>query len=658
MRGRQKIMNPVAAPSPIATLVLVGNPNVGKSVIFGRLTGRYATVSNYPGTTVDVSSGVTWLAGKKWRVVDTPGVNSLWPSSEDERVTRDFLLKERPDVILNVLDAKNLARGLMSTLELAEFRIPMVVALNLADEALDRGLDVDATALSRRLGVPVVKTVATTGEGLAALKKAVENAAVPPSFATDAEEIRDALQALSSIMPEHAPASRAVRLALLAGDDTVLTWGAGGASSPDLYSAAQRVRARFARPPRQIIFESRDGQIREMCAESISQRGRLAPGLSHRLGVWALRPWPGFLIAGVVLYAVYQFVGVFGAGTAVDFLENTVFAEWITPGATWLIDKFLPWAFLRDILVGPYGVVSMAFSYAFALILPIVATFFIAFGLLEDSGYLPRLSVLLDRVFRLMGLNGRAVLPMILGLGCDTMATMTTRILDTKKERIIVTLLLALTVPCSAQLAVILGMAAGLSPRVLGVWLFVLVATTLATGWAASKMLPGARSTFLMEIPPIRRPLLRNIWLKMRVRLTWYLKEVVPLFVYGTLGLFFLDRWGWMKTAEGIFSPVVQGWLGLPARATEAFLVGFLRRDYGAAGLYSLQKDGLLDLRQVTVSLVLITLFMPCVAQWLMMFKERGWKGALLITVAVLAVALAIAGVLNRVLRLFPGLVG
>jgi ferrous iron transport protein B len=152
------------------------------------------------------------------------------------------------------------------------------------------------------------------------------------------------------------------------------------------------------------------------------------------------------------------------------------------PGAAWLVDEILPWAFTRDILVGPYGVISMAFSYAFALILPIVATFFLAFGLLEDSGYLPRLSVLLDRVFRLMGLNGRAVLPMILGLGCDTMATMTTRILDTKKERMIVTLLLALTVPCSAQLAVILGMAAGLSPKVLGVWLFVLGGNNLGHG--------------------------------------------------------------------------------------------------------------------------------------------------------------------------------
>lgn len=655
-------MSTLGSSSNRKTLVLLGNPNVGKSVIFGRLTGKYATVSNYPGTTVEVSSGVSWLAGEPWRVVDTPGVNSLYPSSEDERVTRDFLLKDRPDVVMNVLDSKNLSRGLMTTLELVEFGIPLIVVLNLADEALDRGIVVDTEALSRRLGVPVVRTVATTGEGMGELKKAMERATPSVVCPSHSSEIEGALQSLSPLLAKDFPGSRAVRLALLSGDDTVLTWaGAGsgpGVSESDLFKAGEKERARFARPPRQILFEGRDARVREICAEVLSVRGKLAPRISQRLGVWALRPWPGFLIAAIVLYFVYEFVGVFGAGTAVNFLEGTVFGQWITPGATWVIGKVLPWTFARDILVGPYGVISMAFSYAFALILPIVATFFLAFGLLEDSGYLPRLSVLLDRVFRLMGLNGRAVLPMILGLGCDTMATMTTRILDTKKERIIVTLLLALTVPCSAQLAVILGMAAGLSPKVLGVWLFVLVGTTLATGWGASKLLPGARSTFLMEIPPIRRPLFRNIWMKMQVRLTWYLKEVVPLFVYGTLALFFFDRWGWLKVAERGFSPIVQGWLGLPAQATEAFLIGFLRRDYGAAGLYSLQKAGLLDFRQVTVSLVLITLFMPCVAQWLMMFKERGWKGAITISVAVLAVALGISGVLNKILILFPQVVG
>ncbi|TXH24897.1 MAG: ferrous iron transport protein B [Elusimicrobia bacterium] len=641
------------------TLALVGNPNVGKSVLFNRLTGRYAAVSNYPGTTVDVSTGWSWLGGEKWRVVDTPGVNALLPSSEDERVTRDFLWRERPDVVVNVLDAKNLRRGLVLTLELAEQGIPLVVVLNLIDEAMDRGIAVDADVLSRRLGVPVASTVATTGDGVPALKKMIPLAGRSVAVPVLSSEIQRSLKALEDSFQD--ARGRPVAIALLAGDDTALTGGvalATGSSDASVFAAAERERARYtARTPRQILFEGREARARELVAEAVSQAGRLRPKLSQTLGRWALRPWPGYLIAAAVLYAVYVFVGVFGAGTAVDFLENTVFGAWVVPAVTRLADRWIPWAAARDFLVGPYGVVSMALSYAFALILPIVATFFIAFGLLEDSGYLPRLSVLLDRVFRLMGLNGRAVLPMILGLGCDTMATMTTRILDTRKERIIVTLLLALTVPCSAQLAVILGMAAGLSPKVLVLWLVVVIGTTLLAGWGASRVLPGARSTFLMEIPPIRRPLLRNIGMKMRLRLWWYLKEVVPLFIYGTAALFFLDRWGALKALEKSFSPVVQGFLGLPAQATEAFLIGFLRRDYGAAGLYRLQQEGALDLRQVTVSLVLITLFMPCVAQWLMMFKERGWKGALAITGAVLGIALLIAGGLNQLLHLFPGLV-
>jgi len=640
---------------PFKSLALVGPPNVGKSVLFHHLTGTYATVSNYPGTTVELSSGWCRLGEHRWKVTDTPGVNALLPSSEDERVTRDFLLREKPDVVLHVLDGKNLKRGLLLTLELADYGIPFVVALNLNDEALARGIAVDGRGLERWLGVPVTATVATTGEGIEDLKKSLSQAkrSLPCVYPP---EIELSLLRLKSFFSEKSSSARAVGLALLSGDDTVLTCGLtdSAATEQSLYEASQAERARYARDPRSLIFSDREGRAREMVAETVTVQGGLKPAFSQRLGRWALRPWPGYLLAVVILYAVYEFVGVFGAGVAVNFLENTVFGKFITPLAVVLTNKFIPWPMVRDMLTGPYGVVSMAFAYAFALILPIVATFFLAFGLLEDSGYLPRLSVLLDRVFRLMGLNGRAVLPVLLGLGCDTMATMTTRILDTKKERIIVTLLLALTIPCSAQLAVILGMTAGLSPRVLLVWLTVLAGTTLAVGSLAARFLPGARAPFLMEIPPIRRPLWGNLWMKMSTRLTWYLKEVVPLFVYGTLALFFLDRWGLLVRLERGLSPLVQGFLGLPAQATSSFLIGFLRRDYGAAGLYHLQKSGELNLRQVTVSLVLISLFMPCIAQWLIMFKERGWKGALAITVIVLSVALLLSALVNKILLIWP----
>jgi len=293
----------------------------------------------------------------------------------------------------------------------------------------------------------------------------------------------------------------------------------------------------------------------------------------------------------------------------------------------------------------------MALTYAFALILPIVTTFFLFFSFLEDSGYLPRLAVMMDRFFRLMGLNGRAVLPMVLGLGCDTMATVTTRIMDTKKEKIILSLLLTLAVPCSAQLGAILGMAAGLSWRVWFIWIGVLSGTMMLVGWAAAKVIPGSRSPFLVELPPLRLPKFGNIAKKVKMRLKWYTKEVIPLFVLATFVLFILDKIHLLSRITTLASPFVVGFLGLPALATESFLIGFFRRDYGAAGFFQMAQAGLLDPRQVAVSMVVITLFMPCVAHLLITIKERGFRVAMLISAFVFGFALLVGGSLNWILQ-------
>jgi ferrous iron transport protein B len=351
---------------------------------------------------------------------------------------------------------------------------------------------------------------------------------------------------------------------------------------------------------------------------------------------------------------MYEFVGVFGAGTLVGFMEETFFGKWINPTATSLVNLIFPWPWAREFLVGPYGTITMALTYALALILPIVTTFFLFFGFLEDSGYLPRLAVMMDRIFRLMGLNGRAVLPMVLGLGCDTMATVTTRILDTRKEKIIVSLLLTLSVPCSAQLAAILGMSAGVSGRVLLLWLAVIGAVTILVGWGASRILPGARSPFLVEIPPLRIPKISNIFKKVRARLKWYSKEVIPLFVLATAVLYFMDKFHLLRILERVFSPVVVDVLGLPLKATEAFIVGFFRRDYGAAGFFHLAQDGFLNARQLLVSMVVITLFMPCVAHVLITLKERGTRATVAIMAFVLSFSIGVGGLLNWVLLKWP----
>jgi ferrous iron transport protein B len=348
---------------------------------------------------------------------------------------------------------------------------------------------------------------------------------------------------------------------------------------------------------------------------------------------------------------MYKFVGDFGAGMGVDFMQRVVFGKWINPAATRTVEYLLPWKLFQDFLIGPYGLVTMGLTYAIAIVLPIVGTFFFAFGLLEDSGYLPRLAVMVNHFFRAMGLNGKAILPMVLGLGCDTMATLTARVLETKKERILVTLLLALGVPCSAQIGVMVGMFAKLSLQAFFLWGFVIVGSMILVGILASKLIPGGKADFILEIPPLRIPTFSNILVKTLARLEWFLKEAVPLFLLGTFFLFACDRLGLLKGIQNLAEPIVVRFLGLPAQTTEAFLLGFLRRDYGAAGLFVVAKAGRLDPIQIVVSLVTMTLFVPCLANFFMIIKERGVGQALAMAGFIFPFAFLVGGVLNYLLH-------
>ncbi len=757
-----------APPQPTATqhpkLLLVGNPNVGKSVVFGFLTGKYVTVSNYPGTTVEVSRGKMRYGGRDWEVIDTPGVNSLVPQSDDERVTRDMLIKGQPDVIVQVADAKNLRRTLLVTSQLAEFGLPMILVLNLMDEARSKHIEIDAAALSELFGIPVVETVAIDGEGLDQLHKLLGRARVPndplkaaraallthehvsellaesttalpkaltiewlqtrdPELrsaveealgrslenstrlklrktATHLEELRhqfldDAVEKYKKTLPgviADAKDNRALQFAfacLLLGltyflvtEFTRLFNAIFHTSIPTLYDFVNNWINQNVLPAIQPSL----GKAGEILFGTLNEEagayesGLLFPfipqllllvapvmiplafvitrskSFAEKLGRWT-RDWQtGLPLLLVVLLLMYEFVGVIGAGTFVDFLETTLFNNYLTP----FLQSLIPAGIIYDFIIGKYGLVSMGMTYAIAIVLPIVTTFFIAFGLLEDSGYLPRLAILSDRVFRFMGLNGKAVLPMVLGLGCDTMATMTTRILATKKERIIATLLLALGVPCSAQLGVILGISASLSLGV-GLTVFgVVLSQMMLVGFLSSKIIKGERGDFIFEIPPIRVPQLRNVWTKTRLRLKWYVKEALPLFVLGTLILFILDRlriptpWGTqsgLQLIEAALAPIVQGVLQLPRQTAEVLLLGFLRRDYGAAGLNQMVRDGVLTPVQITTALITLTLFIPCIANFFMMIREHGTKKAMIMLAFITPFAIAVGGAVSWILR-------
>ena len=632
---------------------LIGNPNVGKSAIFGLLTGRYVTVSNYPGTTVEMISGAATIQREKFQILDTPGVNSLIPMSEDEKVTRDTLIDYRSDTIIQVIAAKNIKRGLYITLQLVEMGVPLVIDLNMKDEAISRGIKIEETVLGNIFGVDVVSTIAVQKKGISSLKKAAMNPRVSSYKFSYDPVIEEYVSKIETLLPESNISKRSIALMILSGDTTLKHWLLENLSAEEIdrvESFRDTVAEKYTQALSYIITQRRLKVVERIAETIISRSADEKKGVSKWLGDITVHPVWGFPFLFLVLYLLYEFVGVFGAGTLVDFFEEVIFGEYLNPWAEKIVMSVFPFEFLQELLIGPYGVITMALTYAIAIILPITATFFIAFSIMEDSGYLPRLAAMLNRVFNTMGLNGKAVLPMVLGLGCDTMATLTTRILDTRKERLIVILLLALAVPCSAQLGVILGMFGKQPFSALLVWLGTLVFIMLLVGYISSKIIPGKRVDFILELPPLRVPQLSNVLIKTVGRIEWYLKEAVPLFILGTLILFAADKLEIIPFVQDLFSPVIVGFLGLPAEATQSFIIGFLRRDYGAAGLFMLQERGLLNTEQVVVSLVTITLFIPCIANLFMIIKEKGLKVAIIISVFVFPFSVLVGGVLHRIL--------
>lgn len=643
----------MAAPK-LKKLLLIGNPNVGKSVLFGELTGKYVTVSNYPGTSVEVSYGNASIKGEPFVVVDTPGINSLLPMSEDEVVTRDILMTEDFDHVLQVADTKNLRRSLVISLQLSEMGVPFSMALNMADEAEDAGIETDFSALGRLTGVETVSTVATRRKGMGRLREVVTK--TRPSCLTlrYGDRVEAAVARIEPLLPDARISRRSLALMLLGGDASLGGWlhsVLDDRAIDEIESIVKEAQSASQEPLGYVINRARltavDGVV-SSCQRKVASQGA---GWRKRLGEATMHPVLGLPMLAAVLYLMYQFVGVFGAGYLVDLMEEEVFGGFINPLTTRFFDALLPVEFLRELFVGEYGIVTVALTYAIAIVLPITMTFFIAFGILEDSGYLPRLAVMLNRIFKTIGLNGKAVLPMVLGLGCATMATLTTRILETKKERMIVTLLLALGIPCSAQLGVIMGMLAGISPAGTFIWAGAVVMTLLAVGYLASRLMKGEPPDFIMEIPPIRLPRIKNIVLKTFGRIEWYLKEAVPLFILGTLVLYAADKTHLLGVVEKVASPVVVGLLDLPAKTTQAFIIGFLRRDYGAAGLFAMSREGLLTPVQVVVSLVTITLFVPCIAQFFVTIKERGMRFAALMVAFIFPFAVLVGAALNLALK-------
>ncbi len=466
------------------------------------------------------------------------------------------------------------------------------------------------------------------------------------------EFLESALNHMGSLLKsDYGISERAVCLLLLQGDQQIeeMVKKQEATIFPQLQTIVTAARADHSQPLDYIIAIRRKLEAELILSKAVTLKKASKKDFAEKLSRAMMSPILGIPILLVVLYfGLYQFVGIIGAGTIVDFVESTVFGQWINPWFTNIAQRLIPFEVVRNLFVGEYGIITLGLTYAIAIVFPIVGTFFIVFSIIEDSGYLPRLAMLIDRAFKWIGLSGRAVIPIVLGLGCDTMATIVTRTQETKRERVITTLLLALAIPCSAQLGVILAILSDNRTALL-IWIIVMTLIFLLVGFLASKVIPGKQASFYIEVPPLRLPSPTNVIVKTYTRLQWYFVEVLPIFIVASVILWLGDLTGLLAlTTQGI-EPVVE-FIGLPPETAFAFLYGFFRRDFGAAGLYDLHSSGVLSGVSLVVSAVTLTLFIPCIAQFAVMLKERGVKTALAITLFVFPFAFLVGFIVNLTL--------
>ena len=634
------------SPTQAKTLkiALVGNPNVGKSVIFHYLTGVYAEVSNYPGTTIEVSSAnLENFASKNIEIIDTPGVYGISSFNDEEKATRDFVLDA--DYIINVVSATTLKRDLFLTKQICELGKPTLLVINQYDEARLNKVQINTEKLEEYLGIKTLTTVAIDSKSLKPLKENIieqleekENHFLVTQASSElADEIKDFSEKVLS---------QAEALLIAEGDEIIAE-----RNSIKLENNSAELRER--------IYTRRRKEVNEIYKDIISKADFSKRAIFGRI---LLHPLWGSIAALATLYFfLYQFLGIFIAGTVVDFLENSIFAKYYEPLVRASVETFAVIkagslenllftdfsAALGTFLAGDYGVLTLTITYLYGLLAPLVFGFYFGLAILEDCGYLPRLAVLTDGILSRLGMNGRAIIPLILGGGCVTMAVVTTRLLTSKKEKLITMALLGLSIPCSAQLGVIQGLLSnigGISPWL--IWSSVLFIVFALAGTIMNKLIPGDCGSFVSDIPPMRIPRFNNIFKKTFSRSKIFLDEATPAFFIAAALVALLQVSGLLDNVIRFCEPIMTNVLLLPKEVTLSFILGMVRRDFGAFGL----MDIAMSAGQLITACTVLTLFVPCIASVAVMVKEANWKAALAIWLSSWGLAFGFGAILARLL--------
>jgi len=570
----------------IDKILLIGNPNVGKSAIFSRLTGAKVVISNYPGTTVEFTQGYTKINGLRPAIIDVPGTYSLEPTSKAEEVAVDML--KEGDVVVNVIDSTNLERNLYLTMELLEKNMPVIIALNMWDEAKHKGIEIDPKKLQNILGVPVVTTCGLTGEGIKDLAKQIPKV------------------------------------------------------------KAKRTEARKDHEKWKHI-----GRI----IENVQKLHHRHHTFLERLEDLSIKPFTGIPLSVLVIFCAFLVIRLIGEGL-IGYVAEPFFESVWTPIMLKLSTLLGSGGVFHDILIGKLieGKIDYALSFGlfttglfvpFAMVLPYIISFYLVLGVLEDFGYLPRLAVLVDNFMHRLGLHGYSIIPMILGLGCNVPGALAIRILEGRREKFIAATLMAIAVPCMAQIAMIVGLVGQRGGKYVALIFFILFALLIIKGMVMNKVIKGKSPEILLEIPPYRIPHFKLVFKKLWMRVSSFVKEAVPYVLLGILFVNVLYFLNVMDFIAKVFSPVLNKLWGIPKEAIGALVVGFLRKDVAIGMLGPLN----LTTKQLVIASTVLAIYFPCIATFVVLVKELGIKDMLKSALIMIVVATVVGGLLNAILR-------
>ncbi|MFC1910213.1 FeoB small GTPase domain-containing protein [Chloroflexota bacterium] len=566
-------------------ILLIGNPNVGKSVLFSRLTGVKVISSNYPGTTVSYTRGFTKVGEERAEIIDVPGTYTLEPTCEAEQIALRMI--DNGDIAINVVDATNLERNLYLTLQLLERNIPVIVALNLWDDAKHHGIHIDVEKLSSILGVPIIPTVSVTGQGIKELVESIPDAKSPVSPARSRDE----------------------------------RWAAVG----DIVSHIQIITHRH-----------------HTWLESLQDA--------------SIRPVSGSMVAIAILVSAFFIIRLIGEGI-ISYVIDPIFNYLWAPVMIRLSDLLGGSGILHSVIIGKlidgeinfiesFGLLTSGLYVPIGLVLPYIFAFYLIIGLLEDIGYLPRLGILMDTIMHKLGMHGYAIIPILLGLGCNVPAILATRILESKRERFIAATLVSIAVPCASLQAMIFGLVGARGIQYVAIVFFTLFLVWIILGLILSQLVRGFSPELLIEIPPYRIPQWRAVLQKIRIRMSGFIKEAIPIVLGAILIINVLYIFGIFQAITDFTAPLITGLFGLPKEAVTAIIIGFLRKDVALGMLAPLS----LTSNQLVVASVVLSMFFPCIATFVILLRELGWLNLLKSMVVMLIATVVTGGILNLIL--------